>query len=86
MSALNLSSCLTYVAVNRLIADRFEAKAKQLIELTQSVEDIDERLRLADLAQFSEDRAAMHVSLALTQERDLGVKCHCPKSVPPFGS
>ena len=73
----DLEACVSFVAVNRLISDSFTAKAKNLLELTQSIENIDERMRIADLMQFSEKRAALHASIAHLQERDLGIKCHC---------
>jgi hypothetical protein len=77
MSALDLEACTSFVAVNRLIADRFAAKAEHLLELAQSVDDIEERIRIADVIHFAENRAATHNAMAQRQERDLGVQCHC---------
>ena len=78
---LDLEACASFVAVNRLIADRFEAKAKALLEMAQSVDDLDERMRIADAMQFSERQAAMHARIARLQEEDTGVKCHCPAAI-----
>ncbi len=78
MPVTNVEACISFIAANRLIADRFAAKAEQMLELVQTVEDIEQRIRIADLAQLSEKRADIHTTLAELQERDLGKKCHCP--------
>jgi len=77
-SELDIEVCKTFVYANRLIADRFRAKAEEVIEAAQQVEDIDTRLRLADLSVEADRRAAYHQTLADMQENDMGVACHCP--------
>jgi hypothetical protein len=85
MPALNLDACASTVAVNRLIAERFAEKARRLLELIQSINDVQERMRIADVMHFAEQRSALHTSIANLQERDMGVRCHCPSPTKSLG-
>jgi hypothetical protein len=71
-------ACATFVAANRLIADCFKAKAEELLAVAQSLEDVEQRLQLADLLAVVEERAALHESIAELQAREIGMKCYCP--------
>ncbi|SEB90926.1 hypothetical protein [Terriglobus roseus] len=78
MPIKDLEACQTFVYANRLIASRFKAKAEEVLEVVQTIEDIDSRLLLADLSHAVERRARQYESIATLQERDMGVRCHCP--------
>jgi hypothetical protein len=70
---------VAFVFANRLIADRLKEKAEELLEVTQSLEDVEQRLRLADLMVLIEERAAYHTSIAELQDSKMGIECHCPQ-------
>ncbi|AFL86407.1 hypothetical protein Terro_0055 [Terriglobus roseus DSM 18391] len=78
MPVLDVEACKSFVYANRIIADHFKATAQEVLEAVQTFEDTDTRLRLADLSRTAEERAAQHENLAELQERDMGVRCHCP--------
>lgn len=79
----DLEACKSFVYVNRVIADRFKAKAVEVLEAAKEVDDAGSRLLLADLSRVVEQRGARYASLATLQERDLGVRCHCTAAVDP---
>ena len=79
----DFEACKSFVYVNRVIADRFKAKAVEVLEAAQGVDDVGSRLLLADLSRIVEQRGARYASLATLQERDLGVRCHCTAVVDP---
>jgi hypothetical protein len=78
MPVQDLEACRTFVYTNRLLANRFKAKAEEVLEVVQTIEDVESRLLLADLSRAVERRATQFESIATLQERDLGVRCHCP--------
>ncbi len=60
----------------------FPSKGCTLIEHLQPLEDIDRRLRLADLSEIAEALASRREFLAALQENDTGKWCHCPCPQP----
>jgi hypothetical protein len=76
MPTLDLEACSSFVYANRLAAALLKAKAHQLLETLQALDETESKECLRTIARNSLARATQHERLAELQERDMGVRCH----------